>query len=280
MAEDRYHVKIYNNRYLKVSVCHGDRDGLPAFAGVRCEAGERNDNVLSDEEVIENLKRSAKRAYQQLLAKAHGLGVDRMLTLTFAKNVTVTSKRIAVECFQRFIRACRREFGAFHYVATMETQKRGAIHFHLGVTRYYNVWMLWERWKKAVIDSGLAESSDKIGSVFINKKAKQSKGGVVAYIAKYIMKESYKFIENGIKLRDKFGKRYFSSVCPIEKVCFITGKHAYDDLRFVFNTFFQKDGKIAVMKDFKRVQLFILGLDWSFSSGFLVDKIGNTQCSM
>lgn len=271
--QDRYCVKVYNSRYLKVSVCHGDREGLPTFSGAKCAAGERNDNVLSDEEVIDNLKRSAKRAYQNLLAKAHGLGVDRMLTLTFAKNVTVASKRVAVECFQRFIRACRAKFGSFPYVATMETQKRGAIHFHLGVTRYYLVWVLWGLWKDAVVASGLAESCDKIGSVFINKKAKQAKSGVVAYIAKYILKESYKQIESNNGLRDKFGKRYFASLCPVEKVVFVAGK---GDSAYIFSVFFEsfqeKIGKIAFMRQFKRVELFILGCDWSFSSGFLNEK--------
>jgi hypothetical protein len=270
---DRYCVKVYNERYIKVSVCHGDREGIPTFNGAKCTAGERNDKVLTDDEIVENLKRSAKRAYQNLLAKAHGLGVDRMLTLTFAKNVTVASKRVAVECFQRFIRACRARFGAFNYVATMEVQKRGAIHFHLGVTRYYIVWVLWELWKSAVVASGLAESCDKIGSVFINKKAKQSKNGVVAYIAKYILKESYKQIETGSNLRDKFGKRYFASLCPVEKVIFITGK---GDCMYVFSTFFEtfeiKTNKRAFLKEFKRVELFILGCDWSFSSGFLNEK--------
>ena len=270
---DRYCAKVYNNRYVKVSVCHGDRDGIPTFSGASCPTGERNDKVLSEEEVIENLKRSARRAYQNIMAKAHGLGVDRMLTLTFARNVTIASKRMAVECFQRFVRACRAKFGAFHYVATMETQKRGAIHFHLGVTRYYVVWVLWELWKDAVVASGLAETSDKIGSVFINKKAKQSKGGVVKYIAKYIMKESYKQIDANTGLRDKFGKRYFASLCPVEKVVFTTSK---GDCLTVFNMFFTdfelKIGKFAFLKQFKRVDLFILGCDWSFSSGFLVDK--------
>ena len=272
---DRYCVRVYNDRYFKVSVCHGDRDGLPTFSG-NDRSNERR--TIGDDEVIDNLKRSAKRAYSQLVAKGNGLGVDRMLTLTFAKNVVSKCKDEAMKCFARFTRLCRAEFGAFDYVATSETQKRGAIHFHLGVTRYYCVYKLWGLWKQAIIDCGLAESEDKVGSVFINKKWKDDpkKRGVVSYIAKYIIKESYKFIQCGNGLRDKFGKRYFSSKVKEEKIVFITTialpVNDCCPLKFIFGmniSFFEeKIGKIAFLDDFKSVSCFMLGLKWSFSQGF------------
>lgn len=268
MLQDRYCVKVYNQRYVKVSVCHSDRDGMPAFSG-NTRHNERKQ--LEEEEVIENLKRSARRAYQAIMARAYGMGVDRMLTLTFAKNVTASSKEVAMLCFQRFVRLCRKAFGAFDYVATTELQKRGAIHFHMGVTQYYDVWQLWALWRKAIIESGLAESSDKVGSVFINKKWKQTKKGVVAYIAKYIIKESYRFIQNNNGLRDKFGKRYFSSQVKLEKLVFIAPK---GDTMMIFNLlisdFKEKTGKHIILRRFERVECFILGLSWSFSDGFLV----------
>jgi hypothetical protein len=267
VLEDRYCVKIYGGKYIKISVCHSDKDGLPSFGGNNRENERR---IIEDEEVIENLKRSAKRAYQQLMSRAHGMGVDRMLTLTFAKNVSVGSKDVAIKCFQKFVRLCRLEFGAFDYVATTELQKRGSIHFHLGVTKFYSVWRLWSLWKKSIRESGLAENEDKIGSVFINKKWKQTQGGVVAYIAKYIIKESYKFIQSGNGLRDKFGKRYLSSQVGVEKVVFLTAK---GDTMFVFKTFFReyelKNNKNAFIKQFSYINCFVLGVSWSFSDGFL-----------
>jgi len=271
MLQDRYCIKVYNQRYIKVSVCHSDRDGMPTFSG-----NDRNNErkQLEEEEVIENLKRSARRAYQALMARAHGMGVDRMLTLTFAKNVTTDCKETAMKCFARFVRLCRKKFGKFDYVATTELQKRGAIHFHMGVTKYYSVWELWQLWKDAIVSSGLAQSEDKIGSVFINKKWKQTKKGVVAYIAKYIIKESYNFIQNNNGLRDKFGKRYFSSQVGVDKFVFIAPK---GDTMLILRTFgkefldFQeKIGKMAYFRQFQHVSCFILGLSWSFSDGFLI----------
>jgi hypothetical protein len=272
---DRYCIRVYNDRYFKVSVCHGDRDGLPVFSG-NDRTNERR--IIGDDEMIDNLKRSARRAYSQLIAKGNGLGVDRMLTLTFAKNVVASCKSEAMKCFARFTRLCRKKFGTFNYVATSETQKRGAIHFHLGVTMYYNVFILWELWKRAIIASNLAESDDKVGSVFINKKWKNDakRRGVVRYIAKYIIKESYKFIQNASGLRDKFGKRYFSSKVKEEKIIFIStialSINDYCPLRFIFRNniafFEEKIGKIAFLDDFKSVSCFILGMNWSFSQGF------------
>ena len=269
MLMNRMTVKVYNNNYFKVSICHADKEGLPAFGGNNRENEKRE---LSDDEVIENLKRSAKRAYQAVMASAKGMGIDRMLTLTFAKNVTVESKDVAMKCFQRFARLCRAAFGGFEYVATLETQKRGSIHFHLGVVGYYNVWRLWELWKKAVRESGLAEARDKVGSVFINKKWKQTKGGLVAYIAKYILKESYKFIQHGVKLREKYGKRYLSSHVKVEKYSKLISV-SYDpnvsmlmDLKQNFSK--QKLG-IKSISELQTVKAFILGMDWSFCDGYL-----------
>jgi hypothetical protein len=271
MIESRYCVKIFNNRYVKISVCHGDKEGLPAFKG-----NDRNNEkrALGEDEMLENLKRSARRAYQQVIAKANGLGVDRMLTLTFAKNVGVESKDVAMACFARFTRLCRDMYGAFEYIATLETQKRGAIHFHLGLNKYFNVWHLWELWKRAIVDSGLALSTDKTGSVFINKKAKLAKGGVVVYIAKYIMKEAYKVINSaGDGLREKYGKRYLSSKVPVEKVVFIA---PFGNEMMIFQMNFEdfelKNGVRAFIKEFKHVNSFVLGLNWSFSCGFLRDN--------
>jgi hypothetical protein len=270
MLIDRYCVKIFNDRYIKVSVCHSDRDGLPAFSGNNRENERRE---LSEEEVLENLKRSARRAYQQLIAKAHGLGVDRLLTLTFAKNITVESKDAAMACFARFTRLCRKKFVNFEYVATLETQKRGAIHFHLGVNRYYEVWALWELWKCAIRDCGLAQSGDKVGSVFINKRAKQAKQGIVVYIAKYILKESYRAIESGSDLRARYGKRYLSSKVAVKTMAFLVPKGDVNStFRMIFSEFEQKNNVLAFIAEFKHVNSFILGLNWSFSCGFLRDN--------
>jgi hypothetical protein len=269
MLMDRLTVKVYNDKYFKVSVCHADRDGLPGFGGNDRQNEKRE---LGEDEVIENLKRSARRAYQNLMACAKGLGVDRMLTLTFAKNVTVESKDVAMKCFQRFTRLCREAFGVFDYVATLETQKRGAIHFHLGVVGYYNVWRLWELWKKAIRQSGLVEACDKVGSVFINRKWQQTKGGLVAYIAKYILKESYKFIQNGVKLREKYGKRYLASHVNVEKTSILIPKAWYSDfaLSIHLNELFS-ERKLAIkeISKLKTVKTFVLGMDWSFCDGFL-----------
>jgi len=269
MKNARYCVKVYNGSYARVSVCYPDNDGLPAFNG----GGNRKQEgrVLSEDEMFENLKRSAKRAYQTALCKAKALRVDRMLTLTFARNVVISMKGEALACFARFTRLCRARFGTFEYLATMETQKRGAIHFHLAVNKYYNVWVLWELWKKAVVESNLAQSSDKIGSVYINKRASQSKGGIAKYVCKYIMKEFY----NSIESHEQNRKRYFSSKMKIEKITFEGAVCANDyALRTLINDFLSKNldfsGKFLKIGEFSHVNSFILGMNWAFSEIYIV----------
>jgi hypothetical protein len=242
---------------------------LPAFEGGGNRKQEQR--VLSEDEMLENLMRSAKRAYQTALCKAKALRVDRMLTLTFARNVVVAMKEQALSCFARFTRLCRAEFGQFEYIATMETQKRGAIHFHLAVNRYYNVWQLWELWKKAVVESGLAQSADKIGSVYINKRASQSKQGIARYVCKYIMKEFYNSMANHEQNR----KRYFSSKMKIEKIAFEGAVCANDyALRTLISDFLSKNdnfcGKMLKIGEFSHVNSFILGMNWAFSEIYIV----------
>jgi len=269
MRSARYCVKVYNGSYARISVCYPDSEGLPGFAG----GGNRKQEQrkLSEEEMFDNLMRSAKRAYQTALCKAKALGVDRMLTLTFARNVVITMKEQALSCFARFTRLCRAQFGEFEYLATLETQKRGAIHFHLAVNRYYNVWQLWELWKKAVVESGLAQDEDKIGSVYINKRANQSKGGIAKYVCKYIMKEFY----NSLESHEQNRKRYFSSKMKIEKLVFEGAVCANDyGVRTLINDFLSKNPdfsqKMIKIGEFSHVPNFVLGMNWAFSECYII----------
>jgi len=214
MARCRISLKRYNDD-VYVTVCYADDKGAVSGGGKRTHVDRTRVNSERGEMNIDDIKRSAKRAYVELKRRALAIRVDRMLTLTFAKNLGIESKAICDKIFAAFIKRCKRKFGTFEYVAVPELQKRGAIHYHLGLTRFYKVYELWELWKSSIIASGQAQSTSKIGSVFINKRAKQAKQGVAAYIAKYITKS----IANIDKCATKFnGRRYYASHVDIERL--------------------------------------------------------------
>jgi hypothetical protein len=137
----------------------------------------------------ENILRSVKRSKKLLLEKSLLIGVDRMLTLTFQDNVVDLDQ--ANIAFERFCRLMRKK-GDFKYVAVPERQKRGAIHYHLGLTKFYEVFKVLAAWRLAIKQT-IGSVGALIGGVFINKSAsnkfnKSGSLGIAKYISKYIGK--------------------------------------------------------------------------------------------
>lgn len=54
---------------------------------------------------------------------------SKFITLTFAENVTDLDK--ANKEFKKFIQRLRRKYEGFRYLAVIEFQKRGAVHYHM-----------------------------------------------------------------------------------------------------------------------------------------------------
>lgn len=82
----------------------------------------------------ENLARNEQRAKTKLRRLTnHNLGKykhkDKFVTLTFKENV-IDRKYANLE-FIKFIKRLRTRFQGVQYVAVIEKQKRGAIHFHV-----------------------------------------------------------------------------------------------------------------------------------------------------
>lgn len=69
------------------------------------------------------------RAQIRRLALANFDNRSRFVTLTFARNVTDLDE--ANGEFKRFIQRMRYRFGEFRYMAVIEFQKRGAVHYHV-----------------------------------------------------------------------------------------------------------------------------------------------------
>lgn len=100
-------------------------------------------------------------------------------TLTFKENVL--DSYIAHQYFRNFIKRCRRRFGRdFKYISVFETQKRGAIHYH----------MLTNKWLDKVEDLDQLWNQ---GSVATRAEFVRDNCAVAEYLIKYLSKS---FVDN------------------------------------------------------------------------------------
>lgn len=89
----------------------------------RAKRGESEKRVENDED-------AGRRAKQKVRDCCKAISADRMVTLTY--RVNMTDRKKALKDWKAF---CRRlgKVQKFHYVAVIEEQERGALHFHVAV---------------------------------------------------------------------------------------------------------------------------------------------------
>jgi hypothetical protein len=143
----------------------------------------------------DQLAYSVQRARREMRHKCLMLQTDRMITLTYRSNFT--DRDAALKHYDHFAKLCRRHFRSFEYVAVTERQKRGAIHFHIAVNRFYSVNKLRALWQQVIGEDG---------QVNITKPTPNPKAGA-GYIARYMSKYMSKDMQD-IELSRK---RYTSS---------------------------------------------------------------------
>lgn len=110
------------------------------------------------------------------------------LTLTFQENIE--DLELANQVFKRFMKYMnedlkKKNLKSLKYVAVVEFQKRGSIHYHLlcNLPKYYSFTKLRERWRQAITSLGVAG----VGSTKQERIDKVDNVG--AYIVKYMTKE-------------------------------------------------------------------------------------------
>lgn len=154
------------------------------------ENRERNDETAG---------RAAKKRVRQACKT---IGADRMITLTYRENMV--DRDTALKHWDRF----RRRMGKhrqFLYVAVIEEQERGAIHFHVAVHGRQSYHLLRGIWAQVV---GKDENGRSMSNIDVRNPHRFGfgKDGVhklAAYIAKYCTKD--------MSCRTLDQKRYFCS---------------------------------------------------------------------
>lgn len=136
--------------------------------------GRSNAPFTSDEVKAENRSKIASRARAYVRRKVNANPqLNKFLTLTFVENLTDLDK--ARYEFDKFIKRLKTRFKNVQYIAVVEYQGRGAIHFHLLCNLpYVNVNELAKIWKHGFIKINRIDNVDNVG----------------AYVTKYMTKDS------------------------------------------------------------------------------------------
>jgi len=183
--------------------------------------GRERKSVTRDEMEPEHLKRSVIRAKKEMRHKLLMMQADRMLTLTYRDNVT--DLNLAYTHLAKFEKYCRNYFKNFPFVAVPEYQKRGAVHFHIALNKFYHVGILRAFWHKAI--------GSKNGNIDITSPRKGGQWNRIK-IAKYMSK----YMTKDIQQQEIGRKRYTSSRGipePEKKTYFIVpGPNTF---RFIFS---------------------------------------------
>src|SRR5476649_793976 len=150
----------------------------------------------------ENDDDSGRRAKKNVRMCCKAIGADRMVTLTYRENMI--DRDTALKHWKAF---CRRlgKHNAFHYVAVIEEQQRGALHFHVAVRGRQNYVLLRSVWQRVL---GLGAAGEQLGQVNVRDPHRFGFGNngahkLASYIAKYCSKE--------MQARGLDQKRYFRS---------------------------------------------------------------------
>lgn len=188
--------RVFPDGQAEVSVCK-ERFfiGPGILPATRSKRGESENREANEED-------AARRARKTVRHRCKAIGADRLVTLTYRENLT--DRDIALKHWKAFVRRLSKH-KQFHYVAVIEVQQRGAIHFHVAVKGRQSYALLRSIWQSVL---GQDDEGRQLGQVNVRDPHRfgfGSKGHhkLASYIAKYCGKQ--------MDVRDLNQKRYFCS---------------------------------------------------------------------
>ena len=136
---------------------------------------------LTQGEILDNQVRATRRAVSNIRRDLLSMSADRMITLTYITNQQ--DRLQALKHLKQFIRVMRRLFPHWQSVSVLEFQKRGAIHFHIAVSGFYDIGQVREEWQKIIGEKAIVNVSfqpDGKGNPY---------GKLASYMGKYLAKD-------------------------------------------------------------------------------------------
>ena len=158
--------------------------------------------ALSPQEQAHNQVRATARARAQIRRDLLTIEADRMFTLTYRENMTDRVR--ALEDFKKFTRSMRRHYPNWAAVTVLEWQKRGAAHFHMGVSGFFSVVVMRKVWLE-IIGGGTG-----CGNVDVRFQP-DGRGNACSKLACYMGKYLAKDLDQG---RQPGEHRYFRCQIP------------------------------------------------------------------
>lgn len=161
----------------------------------RAKRGESENRDANDDDAGRRAKKNVRLCCKQI-------GADRMVTLTYRENMV--DRKLALKHWDAFRRRLRK-VKDFHYVAVIEEQERGALHFHVAVRGRQHYALLRSIWQSVI---GLGMNGQQMGQVNVRDPHRFGFGQngahkLASYIAKYCSKQ--------MNARSLDEKRYFRS---------------------------------------------------------------------
>jgi hypothetical protein len=99
---------------------------------------------------------------------------SKFITLTFRDNVEDLEE--ANRAFKQFVQRLRRRYGAFRYVAVIEFQQRGAVHYHMmSNLPYIPKVRLAQIWGRGFVRINDVTSVDNVGAYLVKYMTKDAK---------------------------------------------------------------------------------------------------------
>jgi hypothetical protein len=188
--------RVFPDGQCEVTVCKERFFVGPAITPkTRAKRGESENRDKNDDD-------AGRRAKKQVRLCCKTIGADRMVTLTYRENMV--DRERALKDWKEFCRRLGR-VKEFHYVAVIEEQERGALHFHVAVRGRQDYVTLRSVWQRIV---GQDSEGRQMGQVNVRDPHRFGFGNkgahkIASYIAKYCGKD--------MQSRDLNDKRYFRS---------------------------------------------------------------------
>lgn len=188
--------RVFEDGQCEVSVCLERTFNGPGITPkTRAKRGESENRESNEDD-------AGRRARKNVRHRCKTIGADRMVTLTYRENMLDRAR--ALKDWDAF----RRRLGkvkAFHYVAVIEEQERGALHFHVAVRGRQHYALLRSIWQRIV---GVDAEGRQMGQVNVRDPHQFGFGAkghhkLASYIAKYCGKQ--------MNARELDQKRYFAS---------------------------------------------------------------------
>jgi hypothetical protein len=187
--------RVYEDGQCVVTVTKDKYFVGPAHSVARTKRGQSDKREENDDDAGRPAKKNVRDCCKAISA-------DRMVTLTYRENMLDRDR--ALKDWKAF---CRRlgKVAKFHYVAVIEEQERGALHFHVAVRGKQSYVLLRSIWQRVL---GLGPDGQQMGQVNVRDPHSFGFGvkgahRLASYIAKYCGKD--------MQCRALDQKRYFRS---------------------------------------------------------------------